>query len=121
MVDCKSYNTIYSARLPVVWYKWKPVCRWKFIICKSQFIKTKLCLHIIEKRERVLFSLLKFNGPLLAGQLKDIGIVVVALYRPVNHILVIWQLAVGNHHLRAPQTLLLLWIFAPLAYCRAVE
>ena len=102
MVEVVAHNAMYAARLTMIGYKRQLVGCGELIIGNTECVESKLVLHEVDEAHSVVLCLVESRCTLLGSHFYEVHIVVVALDGPVDHIFVVWQLAVGNHHVATP-------------------
>ena len=80
------------------------LCR-EYIVSQDKILHTKLSLNEINKAKSKILRFLQLYRPFFTRHLDDIGIVIIAVDRPIDHIPSLRSLAVGDHHLRRPYCL----------------
>ena len=112
MVQCEPDLPVNPPALPVIWNKRQKVPGRELIVRQSESFVTELVLNEIDEAHREGLGLLQSLPPLFRRHLYNIDIEVIPLNRPVNHILSTRQPAVAQHHIRRPDTVRFLGIYA---------
>ncbi len=104
VIDCEEHLALNPACLPVVRDERQAVRSRELVVGDSDVPVTELCLDVIDEASGDILGFLVCGKTFLRSHLHDIRIVVVAVYRPVEHIfLSAGQTAVVQHFLRRPQ------------------
>ena len=97
-----SYN---ATRLAMIREERKTILSREDIVGNAKILHPQLCLNEIDKAQSKVLGLLESSIPFLLRRIYNIGIEVIAIDRPIDHIPASRGLSISDHHLRRPHCL----------------
>ena len=102
IVEREAHQAVDTPRFAVVGIERQKILRGELVVGEAQRTESQFGLEEIKETQRMVLRLPHGLGTSGGIHIDHVHIVVVALDRPVDHVLLIGQFPVGNHHLAGP-------------------
>ena len=97
VVEVIAHEAVDAAAFAVIRNERQTILGGIFVIGETEVVETEFGLQEVDKSESELAGFGKLSLAGLTVEIDDVGIVIIARHRPVDHIFVIGELAISDH------------------------